>query len=91
MFGNASLKQLFTMMVLAAAGRQTATSTTSNPLIPRLPKPPVSRKYPQRSEGERVRRMGQILQGTHRRENGLVDPGQLISRPNGTLQIQRPY
>lgn len=90
MFGNTSLKQLFTMMVLAAASRGTS-APAGNPLVPRLPKPPVSRQYPRCSEGERVRRMGQILSGTLKRENGLIDPGQLISRPNGTLQIQRPY
>lgn len=95
MFG-ASLKQLFTMMVLDAAGRWTSTPTAGK-LVPQLPKPPVSRSYPRCSEGERVRRMGQILQGTLKRENGLVDPGKLISRPATagrrfhTLQIQRPY
>lgn len=95
MFGS-SLKQLFTMMVLDAAGRGTSAPTTDK-LISQLPKPPVSRQYPRSSEGERVRRMGQILSGTHRRENGLVWPGQLISRPATAgrrfpaMQIQRPY
>ncbi len=96
MFG-ASLKQLFTMAVLTAASRGTSTSTTSNLLIPKLPKPPVSRQYPRSNVGEGSRRMRQILSGTLKRENGLVDPGQLISRPatNGrrynTLNLQRPY
>jgi len=93
---RAGLKQLLTMAVLAAAGRGTS-APTADKLVLQLPKPPVSRSYPRSSEGERVRRMGQILQGTLKRENGLVDPGQLISRPATggrryhTLQIQRPY
>ena len=90
---NEKLKQLFTMMVLAAAGSgaRTVTATTADPLVPMLPKPRVSRQYPRCSEGERVRRMSQILLGTLRQENGLARDGQLISRPNGTLQIRRPY
>lgn len=84
---NGNLKQLFTAMVLEAV---------ANELVP-LPKPPVSRQYPRSNVGEGSRRMRQILNGTLKRENGLVDPGQLISRPatNGrrynTLNLQRPY
>ena len=90
---NGNLKQLFTMMVLAAAGRgaRTVTTQADSGLVSLLPKPRVSRQYPRCSEGERVRRMGQILLGTLHRENGLARDGQLISRPNGTLQIRRPY
>lgn len=90
MFGNTSLKQLFTMMVLAAASRGTS-APAGNPLVPRLPKLPVSRQYPRCSEGERVRRMGQILLGTHRVQNGLARDSQLVSRPDGKLQVRRPY
>ena len=88
-----NLRQLFTMMVLAAAGRETRTVATqvASPLVTLLPKPPVSRRYPRCSEGERVRRMGQILCGTLRQENGLVRDGQLVSRPNGSIQVRRPY
>ena len=90
---NGNLRQLFTMMVLAAAGRgaKTVTTQADSPLVPLLPKFPVSQRYPRCNEGERVRRMGQILLGTLRQENGLARDGQLISRPNGTLQIRRPY
>ena len=90
---NGNLKQLFTMMVLAAAGRGagTVTTQTESPLVPRLHKPPVSRQYPRCSEGERVRRMSQILLSTHRVENGLTRVGQLVSRPDGKLQVRRPY
>ena len=89
---NGNLKQLFTMM-LAAAGRGagTVTTQTASPLVSLLPKPPVSRRYPRCSEGERVRRMSQILLSTHRVENGLTRVGQLVSRPDGKLQVRRPY
>ena len=90
---NGNLRQLFTMMVLAAAGSgaRTVTTQADSGLVSLLPKPRVSRQYPRCSEGERVRRMSQILLGTLRQENGLARDGQLISRPNGTLQIRRPY
>ena len=90
---NGNLRQLFTMMVLAAAGRETRTVATqvASPLVPLLPKPRVSRRHPRCNEGERVRRMGQILLGTLRQENGLARDGQLVSRPDGTLQVRRPY
>ena len=90
---NGNLKQLFTMMVLAAAGSgaRTVTATTADPLVPMLPKPPVSQRYPRCNEGERVRRMGQILLGTLRQENGLARDGQLVSRPDGSIQVRRPY
>ena len=85
-----NLRQLFTAMVLAVSQREDVTRTTS-PLVSLLPKPRVSRQYPRCSEGERVRRMGQILLGTHRVENGLTRVGQLVSRPNGSIQNRRPY
>ena len=90
---NGNLKQLFTMMVLATAGRGDMTVATqgASPLVPLLPKPPVSRRYPRCSEGERIRRMSQILLGTLRRENGLARDGQLVSRPDGSIQVRRPY
>ena len=90
---NGNLKQLFTMMVLAAAGRgaETMAATTADQLVPLLPKPPISRRYPRASEGERVRRMSQILLGTLRRENGLARDGQLVSLPDGSIQVRRPY
>lgn len=85
-----NLRQLFTAMVLAVSQREDVTRTTS-PLVSLLPKPRVSRRYPRCSEGERVRRMSQILLGTLRQENGLARDGQLVSRPNGSIQIRRPY
>lgn len=85
-----NLRQLFTAMVLAVSQREDVTRTTS-PRVSLLPKPRVSRQYPRCSEGERVRRMGQILLGTHRVENGLTRVGQLVSRPDGKLQVRRPY
>jgi len=85
-----NLRQLFTAMVLAVSQREDVTQTAS-PLVPLLPKPRVSRRYPRCSEGERVRRMSQILLGTLRQENGLARDGQLVSRPNGSIQIRRPY
>ena len=90
---NGNLKQLFTMMVLAAAGRgaRTVTTQADSGLVSLLPKPRVSRQYPRCSEGERVRRMSQILLSTHRVENGLTRVGQLVSRPDGKLQVRRPY
>ncbi len=90
---NGNLRQLFTMMVLTAAGHgaRTVATQAASPRVSLLPKPPVSRRYPRCSEGERVRRMSQILLSTHRVENGLTRVGQLISRPNGTLQIRRQY
>ena len=90
---NGNLKQLFTMMVLAAAGRgaRTVTTQADSGLVSLLPKPRVSRQYPRCSEGERVRRMGQILLGTLRLENGLARDGQLMSRIDGKLQVRRPY
>ena len=88
-----SAKQLFAAMHCAATmyyGRVKQPHTT-NQLVSLLPKPPVSRQYPRCSEGERVRRMSQILLGTLRQENGLARDGQLVSRPNGSIQIRRPY
>ena len=88
-----NLKQLFTMMVLAAVGRgaRTVATQTADPLIPLLPKPRVSRSYPRSSEGERERRMTQILSGTLIQANGLARDSQVISRSDGSLQIRRPY
>ena len=88
-----NLRKLFTAMVLAAAGSGTRTVATqaASPLVPLLPKFPVSRRYPRCSEGERIRRMSQILLGTLRRENGLARDGQLVSRPDGSIQVRRPY
>ena len=90
---NGNLRQLFTMMVLAATGREAGTvaAGTADPLVPLVAKPPVSRRYPRCSEGERIRRMSQILLGTLRRENGLARDGQLVSRPDGSIQVRRPY
>lgn len=90
---NGKLEQLFTAMVLATAGRGDMTVATqgASPLVPLLPKFPVSRQYPRCSEGERIRRMSQILLGTHRVENGLARDGQLVSRPDGSIQVRRPY
>lgn len=90
---NGNLKQLFTAMVLATAGRgdMTVATQVASPLVTLLPKPRVSRRYPRCSEGERIRRMEQILLGTLRRENGLARDGQLVSRPDGSIQVRRPY
>ena len=90
---NGNLKQLFTTVVLAAAGSgaRTVATQAASPLVPRLPKPPVSQRYPRCNEGERVRRMSQILLGTLRQENGLARDGQLVSRPDGSIQVRRPY
>ena len=90
---NGKLEQLFAMMVLAVSqrGDRTVTTQTASPLVSLLPKPPVSRRYPRCSEGERVRRMSQILLSTHRVENGLTRVGQLVSRIDGKLQVRRPY
>jgi hypothetical protein len=88
MMFNGKLRQLFTAAMLAATQ---AMPQTVSPLVFLLPKPRVSNQYPRCSEGERVRRMGQILLGTHRVENGLTRVGQLVSRPDGKLQVRRPY
>ena len=90
---NGKLEQLSTTMVLAVSqrGDRTVTTQTASPLVSLLPKPPVSRRYPRCSEGERVRRMSQILLSTHRVENGLTRVGQLVSRIDGKLQVRRPY
>ena len=88
-----SAKQLFAAMHCAAAMYYVRTKppqTVNQPVSP-LPKPQVSRRYPRCSEGERVRRMGQILLGTLRLENGLARDGQLVSRPDGSIQVRRPY
>ena len=87
---NGNLKQLFAVMVLAVSQRGDVTQAIS-PLVPQLPKSPVFWRYPRCSEGERVRRMSQILCGTHRVENGLARDGQLVSRIDGKLQVRRPY
>lgn len=88
-----SAKQLFAAMRCAATMLYSRIKQphTTNQLVPLLPKPPVSRQYPRCSEGERVRRMSQILLGTLRQENGLARDGQLVSRPDGKLQVRRPY
>ena len=90
---NGKLEQLSTTMVLAVSqrGDRTVTTQTASPRVSLLPKPPVSRRYPRCSEGERVRRMSQILLSTHRVENGLTRVGQLVSRIDGKLQVRRPY
>lgn len=89
---NGNLRQLFTMMALVAGhSPRTVTTQVASPLVSLLPKPPVSRQYPRCSEGERIRRMSQILLGTLRRENGLARDGQLVSRIDGKLQVRRPY
>lgn len=43
------------------------------------------------SEKEHFRRARQIAKGQLTQANGLVWPGQLISRPDGKLYIQRPF
>ena len=88
-----SAKQLFAAMHCAATMyySRVKTTQTESPLVPRLPKPGISQRYPRCNEGERVRRMSQILCGTHRVQNGLVRDGQLVSRPNGSIQVRRPY
>ncbi len=88
-----SAKQLFAAMHCAATMYYSRVKPpqTLNQLVPLLHKPPVSRRYPRASEGERVRRMGQILLGTYRVENGLARDGQLVSRPDGSIQVRRPY
>ena len=88
-----SAKQLFAAMNCAMTMyySRIKPSQTINQLVPLLPKPRVSQRYPRCNEGERVRRMSQILLGTLRRENGLARDGQLVSRPDGTLQVRRPY
>ncbi len=89
---NGKLRKLFATAVLAATQAASEfVSPVASKLVPLLHKPPVSRRYPRASEGERVRRMGQILLGTYRVENGLVRDGQLVSRPNGSIQVRRPY
>ena len=89
---NGNLRQLATMMVMAAGlAPRTMIPQRASPLDSLLPKPRVSQRYPRASEGERVRRMSQILLGTHRVENGLIRNLQLINRPNGGLQIRWPY
>lgn len=56
---------------------------------------PIERKpaktYPHSSAGEAARRARQIAKGQLTRANGLVWPGQLISRPDGKLYLQHPY
>ena len=88
-----SAKQLFAAMHCAATMYYSRVKPphTTNQLVPMLPKPPVSRRYPRCSEGERVRRMSQILLSTHRVENGLTRVGQLVSRIDGSIQVRRPY
>jgi hypothetical protein len=46
---------------------------------------------PHGSAGEAARRARQIAKGQLTRSNGLVWPGQLISRADGKLYIRRPY
>ena len=56
-------------------------------LLDKLPKKSFSRS----SEGERLRRARQIAKGQLTRANGLAWPGQVISRPDGKLYLQRPF
>ena len=87
-----SAKQLFAAMHCAAAMYYVRTKPPQAYGLDSLfPKPRVSKQYPRCSEGERIRRMSQILLGTLRRENGLTRVGQLVSRPDGKLQVRRPY
>ena len=89
---SGNLRQLATMMVMAAGlAPRTMIPQRASPLDSLLPKPRVSQRYPRASEGERVRRMGQILCGIHRVQNGLARDGQLVSRPDGSIQVRRPY
>jgi hypothetical protein len=50
-----------------------------------------AKTYPHSSTKEAARRARQIAKGQLTRSNGLVWPGQLISRPDGKLYLQRPY
>ncbi len=50
-----------------------------------------AKTYPHSSAGEAARRARQIAKGQLTRANGLVWPGQLISRPDGKLYLQHPY
>ena len=87
-----SAKQLFAAMHCAAAMYYSRVKLSRACGLGSLfPKPPVSRQYPRCNEGERVRRMSQILLSTHRVENGLTRVGQLVSRPDGSIQVRRPY
>lgn len=47
--------------------------------------------YPRSSDGETARRARQITKGQLTQSNGLVWPGQLISRPDGKLYLRRPF
>jgi hypothetical protein len=47
--------------------------------------------YPHGSTKEAARRARHITKGQLTRSNGLVWPGQLISRVDGKLYIRRPY
>lgn len=51
----------------------------------------TNKTYTKSSEKERFRRARQIAKGQLTQANGLVWPGQLISRPDGKLYIQRPF
>ena len=90
------LGNLFTALAMVAGHFPRGVAPqVANPLVTLLPKFPVScrypRWYPHCSEGEQLRRIGQILRGTLRPENGLARNGQLVSRPDGSIQVRRPY
>lgn len=57
----------------------------------RTPAERPSKTYPHGSAGEAARRARQIAKGQLTRANGLVWPGQLISRTDGKLYLRRPY
>lgn len=48
-----------------------------------------NKTYPHGSSGEAARRARQIAKGQLTRANGLVWPGQLISRTDGKLYLRR--
>lgn len=75
-------KQRLTYLLAAAA-----LSSIAPPLRNSSPK----KSYPRSSEGERLRRARQIAKGQLTRANGLAWPGQVISRPDGKLYLQRPF
>ena len=84
-----SILRLRQMVALA-----TAAATASSALSYLLPTPTscrIGKSYPRSSEGERLRRARQIAKGQLTRANGLAWPGQVISRPDGKLYLQRPF
>ena len=67
------------------------TLRASQPRAWETPAKRSSKTYPHGSAGEAARRARQIAKGQLTRANGLVWPGQLISRTDGKLYLRRPY